>query len=130
LLDRPHILYNSRTKQFVCWVNVMGKTAQTRTVLVADKIIGPYTIVHKDTRPLSMSAGDFDLVVSPDDGKAHVFRARPIARWSPPILLTIQRRDGLLVRTFRIPDRRPFAKGTADFRRRGQPYLATSGTTG
>ena len=76
LLDRPHILYNSRTQQFVCWVKVMGKTAQTRTVLVADKITGPYTIVHKDMRPLSMSAGDFDLVVSPDDGKAYMYFER------------------------------------------------------
>ena len=76
LLDRPHILYNARTKKFVCWAKVMGKGSQTRTVLVADKITGPYTIVHKDMRPLGMSAGDFDLVVSRDDEKAYMFFER------------------------------------------------------
>ncbi len=33
-------------------------------------------MIHKDMRPLGMSAGDFDLVVSPDDGKAYMYFER------------------------------------------------------
>src|ERR1700730_797737 len=69
-LDRPHILYNRDTKKFVCWIKLVLGGYQTRTVLVADTISGPYTIVRKDMRPLGMSAGDFDLCVNPADGKA------------------------------------------------------------
>lgn len=65
MLDRPHIIYNKRTKKYVCWVKIMHKEGhQDETVLTADKITGPYTIVNQGIRPLGMSAGDFDLAVA------------------------------------------------------------------
>ena len=65
MLDRPHIIYNKRTKKYVCWVKIMHKEGhQDETVLAADKITGPYTIVNQGIRPLGMSAGDFDLAVA------------------------------------------------------------------
>ena len=75
--DRPHIIYNKRTNKFVCWIkNLSVREAQTRHVLVADKITGPYSVVHANMPMLGMSAGDFDLVVSHDDGKAYQFFER------------------------------------------------------
>jgi len=69
-LDRPHILFNKETHRFICWIKLMSKRSkQTRTVLVANRITGPYSIVRQDLQPLGMNAGDFDLAVSPADGK-------------------------------------------------------------
>ena len=69
-LDRPHILFNKETHKFICWIKLMSKRSkQTRTVLVANRITGPYSIVRQDLQPLGMNAGDFDLAVSPADGK-------------------------------------------------------------
>ena len=76
-LDRPHLLFNARTKKFVMWVKVMDSEGrQTRTVLVADQITGPYAIVSTGVMPLGMNGGDFDLVVAPDDGKAYQYFER------------------------------------------------------
>lgn len=70
-MDRPHIIYNARTRKFVCWLKIMnGDGTQTETVLTADDLLGPYTLVREGLRPLNMSAGDFDLAVAPD-GKAY-----------------------------------------------------------
>ena len=49
---------------------------QRSTVLVADHILGPYEIVRTGLEPLGMSAGDFDLVVDPDDDKAYYYFER------------------------------------------------------
>ena len=43
MMDRPHIIYNRRTKKFVCWLKIMEKDGtQSETVLTADKLTGPY----------------------------------------------------------------------------------------
>ena len=76
-MDRPHIIRNSRTGQFVCWIKVMGRgTSQLSSVLVADHVLGPYRMVQTDLRPLGMNAGDFDLVVDPVDGKGYYYFER------------------------------------------------------
>lgn len=83
MVDRPHIIHNRQTGQFVCWIKVMGDgvqestiLVQESTVLVADSILGPYRIVRTGLRPLGMNAGDFDLVVDPADGKAYYYFER------------------------------------------------------
>ena len=76
-LDRPHIIFNAQTGKFVCWVKVMTKgSVQRSTVLTADSILGPYEIQRTWLRPLDMSAGDFDLVVDPHDGKGYYYFER------------------------------------------------------
>ena len=73
MMDRPHIIYNERTKKFVCWMKIMNfDGTQTETVMTADNILGPYEMVRDHLRPLGMSAGDFDLAVAPD-GKAYYY---------------------------------------------------------
>lgn len=129
-LDRPHIIYNKRTKKFVCWLKIMGEEVQTRTVLTADQITGPYTMVRKDMRPLGMSAGDFDLVVSPDDGKAYMY----FERIHSEIIcadLTDDYTDltGYYSTHFPRPSPPLVREAPAYFRRNGKHYLATSGTS-
>src|SRR5665213_2543866 len=74
--DRPHIIFNPATKKFVCWIKVMEDPWQTRAVLTADAVTGPYTLLRKGMHPLGMSAGDFDLVANPDDHKAYMYFER------------------------------------------------------
>ena len=130
-LDRPHILYNARTKQFVCWIKLLTNTQQTRTVLVADRITGPYQIAHQDILPLGMSAGDFDLVVSPDDGKAYMYFERVHSE-----LICADLTDdytgftGYYSTHFPRPGPPLVREAPAYFRRDHKHYLATSGTTG
>ena len=48
-MDRPHIIYNERTKKYVCWLKVMDTfDIQSQTILTADHILGPYTKVRED----------------------------------------------------------------------------------
>lgn len=131
LLDRPHILYNARTRKFICWVKIMGKTSQTRTVLEADRITGPYRIVRKDLRPLGMGAGDFDLVTSPADGKAYMYFERVHSEMICADL-TDDYTDvtGYYSTHFPHPGGPPDVReGPAYFYRNNRHYLVTSGTT-
>lgn len=130
-LDRPHILYNARTKTFVCWVKIMDKGRQTRTVLTADKITGPYTIVRRNIQPLGMNAGDFDLCFSPDDGKAYMYFERVHSEMICADL-TDDYTDftGFYSTHFPHPAPPLVREGPAWFRRKGKHYLATSGTSG
>ncbi len=131
MLDRPHIIFNPRTKKFVCWFKVMERNGtQTRSVMVANKITGPYAMVHTGILPLGMSAGDFDLVVTPDDHKAYMYFERVHSE-----LICADLTDDFTNFTgyysTHFPHRGPSAvrEGPAYFWRKGKHYLATSGTT-
>ena len=131
MMDRPHILYNARTKKYVCWLKIMEKDqTQTETVLTADSFFGPYTIVREKLRPLGMSAGDFDLAVAPD-GKAYYFFERV---HSETIIadLTEDYTDVTGYYSTHFPHKGPphVREATAHFIRNGKHYLLTSGTTG
>ncbi len=131
MLDRPHIIYNERSKKFVCWVKVMRiDGTQTESVFTADTITGPYTMVKKDLRPLGMNAGDFDLAVA-GDGKAYYFFERV---HSETIIadLTDDYTDVTGYYSTHFPHSHPpyVREATAHFIRNGKHYLITSGTTG
>lgn len=131
MMDRPHIIYNARTKKYVCWLKIMEKDqTQTETVLTADSFFGPYTIVREKLRPLGMSAGDFDLAVAPD-GKAYYFFERV---HSETIIadLTEDYTDVTGYYSTHFPHKGPphVREATAHFIRHGKHYLLTSGTTG
>ena len=132
MVDRPHIIRNTRTGQFVCWLKIMGADeAQRSTVLVADRITGPYAIVRTGLRPLDMSAGDFDLVVDPDDGKAYYFFERV---HSDLICADLDDDYTDVTGSYTTHFPRgcpPFVReAPAHFVRGGVHYLVTSGTTG
>lgn len=134
MMDRPHILYNARTKKYVCWLKIMhrggmGTEDQSEAVYTADHLLGPYTLVRKDLRPLGMNGGDFDLAVA-DDGKAYYY----FERVHGELICADLTDDYTNVTGYysthlpgRIP---PFAReAPAHFVRRGKHYLITSGTT-
>jgi hypothetical protein len=131
-VDRPHIIYNEQTGQFVCWIKVMSKgSVQRSTVLVADHILGPYQIVQTWLRPLSMSAGDFDLVVDPHDGKGYYIFERVHSEMIVADL-TDDYTDVTGYYSTHFPQPQPpfVREAPAYFRHNRQHYLLTSGTTG
>lgn len=129
-MDRPHIIYNVQTKKYVCWIKVMSKFGQRSTVLTADHILGPYTKVRQNLRPLNMDAGDFDLVVAPD-GKAYYYFER-VHSETICADLTDDYTDVTGYYSTHFPHPYPpyVREATAHFRRKNKHYLVTSGTTG
>lgn len=130
-MDRPHIIYNNKTKKFVCWLKIMNNKdqTQTETVLTADHILGPYTKVREGLKPLGMSAGDFDLVVAPD-GKAYYYFER-VHSETICADLTEDYTDVTGYYSTHFPRKYPpfVREATAHFMRNGLHYLVTSGTT-
>jgi hypothetical protein len=104
---------------------------QTRTILTADRFTGPYTIIRHDLQPLGMNAGDFDLVINPDDGKAYTYFERVHSELICADL-TENYTDvtGYYSTHFPHPAPPQVREGPAYFHRRGKHYLITSGTTG
>ncbi len=130
-MDRPHIIFNEKTKKYVCWLKVMNLDgSQTETVLTADGILGPYTKVREGLRPLGMDAGDFDLAVAPD-GKAYYYFEK-VHSETVCAELTEDYTDVSGVYSTHFPRKCPpfVREATAHFVRGGRHYLLTSGTTG
>lgn len=130
-MDRPHIIYNKRTGKYVCWLKIMNKDfSQASTVLTADRLLGPYTIVRTGLYPLGMSAGDFDLAVA-EDGKAYYYFER-VHSETICADLTEDYTDVTGYYSTHFPRKSPpdVREATAHFARKGKHYLLTSGTTG
>ena len=130
-MDRPHIIYNERTKKYVCWLKIMNKDrSQTETVMVADHILGPYKKVNEGIRPLGMSAGDFALAVA-EDGKAYYYFER-VHSETICADLTDDYTDVTGYYSTHFPRVAPpyVREATSHFMRNGKHYLLTSGTTG
>ncbi|XVQ15493.1 family 43 glycosylhydrolase [Spirillospora sp. CA-255316] len=129
-VDRPHIIHDRHTGRFVCWLKLMGEV-QESTVLVADAIEGPYRIVRTGLRPLGMSAGDFDMVVDPTDGKGYYYFERVHSELICADL-TADYTDvtGYYSTHFPRPHPPSVREAPAYFRRGAKHYLFTSGTSG
>ncbi|WP_298598381.1 family 43 glycosylhydrolase [uncultured Sphingorhabdus sp.] len=129
--DRPHILFNKKTGKFVCWIKYLSEQFQTRTILTADKITGPYQIVASNVLPLGMGAGDFDLFTSPDDGKSYMAFERV---HSEMIVADLDDSytglTGFYSTHWPYPGPPHTREGLAYFRRGEKHYMASSGTTG
>lgn len=130
-LDRPHIVHDRRTGKFVCWIKMLSDPYQTRAVLIADAITGPYRMLHRDIRPLGMSAGDFDLVVSPDDGKGYMYFERVHSEMiCADLTEDYTGFTGYYSTHMPRPGPPSVREAPAHFTRGGRQYLITSGTTG
>jgi hypothetical protein len=130
MLDRPHIIYNAKTKKYVCWMKIMYDAGyQSETVCAADHILGPYEVVKEGIRPFGMSGGDFDLAVA-DDGKAYYY----FERIHGEVIcadLNEEYTDVTGYYTTHLPNYIPpyCREAPCHFRRKGKHYLITSGTT-
>lgn len=131
-LDRPHIIHNRETGKFVCWIKVMTKgSLQRSTVLEADTILGPYRIVQSWLKPLDMSAGDFDLVVDPHDGKGYYYFERVHSELICADLTSDYTNVTGYYSTHFPQPQPPFVReAPAYFARDRKHYVLTSGTTG
>lgn len=130
-MDRPHIIKNDETGKYICWLKIMGEgNTQKETVLQADALLGPYTILTVGLKPLNMNAGDFDLVKAPD-GKAYYYFERVhselICADLTPDYTDV---TGYYSTHFPHPCPPFVREAPAYFYRKGKHYLFTSGTTG
>lgn len=130
-MDRPHIIYNEKTKKFVLWMKIMiSDTEQCMTVAVADTIKGPYEIINKNLHPGGMNSGDYDLVKL-EDGTAFIVFERVHSD-----MIVIQLTDDYLDTTVNYSVHYPrkcppyVREAPAVFFRKGKGYIITSGTTG
>ena len=130
LAERPHILYNQRTRKFVCWIKIRGLGPEHRIVLTADRITGPYTLMRDALRPVGMVAGDYDMTVSADDGKGYIYFEHAHKE-----VVCADLTDDYLDTTgnysTHFPRQVPLVReGLAYFTRKGKHYLTSSGMTG
>ena len=130
-MDRPHIVYNEKTKKYVCWLKIMENSgSQSMTILTADNILGPYTKIREHYRPFGMSCGDFDLVIAPDK-KAYWYFERVHSE-----LICADLNDeyteatGYYSTHFPKPYPPYVREAPAHFTYNHKQYLVTSGTTG
>ena len=133
IMDRPHILYNEKTKKFVLWAKIAGLlgggadfTWAYFAVCEADDIRGEYKLVNliKD-----ITAGDLDLVQ--DGQKAYVLFEKP---HSEMICRTLNEEYTDIAGETTSHLHRPYPpfvrEAPAYFEREGRKFLLTSGTTG
>ncbi len=137
IAERPHIIYNEKTKLYVMWIKLMGSSeniadsgCQYYGVAVSPKITGPYELI-KTFHPCSMNSGDFDLYVNPSDGKAYIYFERVHTE-----LICADLTDDYTGVTGYYTSHFPYLyppftrEAPAFFTRHGLKYLLTSGTTG
>ena len=70
-MDRPHILKNEKTDKYVLWLKYCDK--MHASVLTADNLKGPYTIVEEKYHPYGTKFGDFDLAKDEANGQGYLF---------------------------------------------------------
>ena len=128
-LDRPHILYNTQTGKWVCWIKSMD-TDGFFVIMQAEGFEGPYTLV-KTLKPEGFGVGDFDMYFDEATGKGYVWFERP--HWE---LICAELTDDFLGTNGKFSEhyvgiRPPFTReAPAHFTWRGRHYMFTSGTTG
>lgn len=130
--ERPHIIFNKKTGKYVCFLKVMlPDDTQKTTILTADRFLGPYTLHRERMLPLGVSAGDFDLQVDEETGKAYyifeqVHSQTVIAELTDDYLDV----SGVYSTHFQNGYPPYVREACAHFIRNGKHYLITSGTTG
>ena len=130
--ERPHIIHNKKTGKYVCFMKVMFPDGTQRTtILTSDSFLGPYKVHKERILPLGVSAGDFDLQVDEETGKAYyifeqVHSQTIIAELTEDYLDL----NGVYSEHFQNGYPPYVREACAHFIRNGKHYLITSGTTG
>ena len=137
IMDRPHIIYNKQTKQFVMWVKFAGTDedhfdwlTQYMGIAVSDDIRKPFKLI-KTIKPLGMIMGDFDVWVDERDGKGY-FIADRVHTEVVVADLTDDYLDVTGNYSCHFPhDEPPLAReAPCFFKRNNKYYIISSGTTG
>ncbi|WP_262385943.1 glycoside hydrolase family 43 protein [Hymenobacter sp. BT491] len=129
LMERPKVIYNAKTKQYVMWFHLelkgQGYKAARAGVAVSDKPTGPFRYVSS-FRPNGHMSRDMGLFVDDDGAAYHMYSSREnydlrLARLSDDYL-TVTAQDTMLFSNHR--------EAPALFKTGGKYYLITSGCTG
>ncbi len=129
IMDRPHILYHRKNKQFVLYAKTsnQGFGECVFSVCVGESL-KKMRFLH-EIKPGPYQAGDFDLVEK--DGKAYLIFENPHTE-----MICAELSDDYLnfsgVFSSHIPEECPpyVREAPAFFERNGEMFLLTSGTTG
>lgn len=129
-VDRPHIVKNERTGKYVCWLKLCGASANF-TVLTADRMTGPYTIVKEHYNPFGLNIGDFDISVNEETQTAYLY-CEAEHDMVVGIRLNEEYTEGVKIVSRQYEHlHAPFCReGVTVFRRNEKLYMLTSGMTG
>ena len=70
-MDRPHLIYNEKTKKYVLWIKYCDKNHFS--IHQADHLMGPYETVQECFKAYGKECGDFDLAVDKKTGAGYLF---------------------------------------------------------
>lgn len=128
-LDRPHLIRNPKSGNYVLWLKYCDKSHYT--VLTAEKLLGPYTVIRPFLQPYGHKAGDFDLAVDEETGLGYLyFEADHDSVLVCKLNDDFTDVDGTPATVY--SDMKPplAREGIAHFIHGGKHYLITSGMTG
>ncbi|MCI2050943.1 MAG: family 43 glycosylhydrolase [Atopobiaceae bacterium] len=128
-VDRPHIIRNSRTGRYVCWLKLSGKQGYF-VVLESERLCGPYRIVRDHMKPYGCDAGDFDIWQDAAGNGFIMFEhdhAGVIAAELSADFLSVKASHREMFAGLKPPLTR---EGITHFMHDGKHYLLTSGMTG
>ena len=129
-LDRPHIIFNPGTKKYVAWLKYSEKKSYF-TILTADELLGPYTVVTPFYQPYGKSGGDFDLAYDEKTGEGYLFaetdHADCIVCRLNEDFTAAEGEYRYIYQGIRPPYTR---EGIAHMERNGKHYIFSSGMTG
>jgi hypothetical protein len=129
LMERPKVIYNPKTKQYVMWFHLelpgQGYEAARAGVAVSKNVTGPYQYV-KSFRPNGHMSRDMTLFVDDDGSAYHIYSAREnydlrLVKLTDDYL-SATTQDTLLFSSHR--------EAPAIFKKDKKYYLITSGCTG
>jgi hypothetical protein len=132
VLERPKVIFNPKTKQYVMWFhvdNAQYKFARTG-VAVSEKPTGPYYYVGS-SRPNNSEARDL-TVFRDDDGKAYLIYASEHNTTLHISLLTEDylTQSGSFTQAFISPQANGGREAPAVFKYDGKYFMISSGCTG
>lgn len=128
-LDRPHILFNEKTKKYVLWLKYSDDSSYA--VLTSDNLKGEYEVVNPCYHPFGVKCGDFDLQKDEKTGEAYLyFEVNHTDLWGVKLNDLYTETEGkysVIYSGLKPPLTR---EGPAHFVKGGKHYLITSGMTG
>jgi hypothetical protein len=128
VIERPKVIYNSRTKQFVMWMHIDKKdySYSQAGVAVSNKPTGPYRYLHS-LKPNGQMSRDMTLFKD-DDGKAYLIYSSEENNTMQICLLSSDYLSPTKTYSRILIGRR--REAPAVFKNDGKYYLITSSCTG
>lgn len=128
-IDRPHILYNEKTKKYVLWLKYSDESYYA--VFTSDNLKGKYELVNSMYRPFDANCGDYDLQKDEKTGEAYLyFEVNHTDLWCAALSEDYTEVKGNYSVIYEGKEPPLTREAPAHFVRHGKHYLITSGMTG